>query len=76
MRGRAGTPVVFITTLLRHDRAWDDAIGEITRELRAEGLNAHHFLFRRNGDATDGHPRIPEQSEMAEELAGYLKTVL
>ena len=72
----AGTPFVFITTLLRHEREWDDAIEEIVRELRAEGLNASHFLFRRNGNATNGHPRIPEQTEMAEELAAYLKTLL
>ena len=72
----AGTPFVFITTLLRHEREWDDAIEEIVRELRAEGLTASHFLFRRNGDATNGHPRIPEQTEMAEELAAYLKTLL
>lgn len=72
----AGTPLVFITTLIRHDKAWDDAIAEITAELKAEGLNAHQYLFRRNGDGTDGHPRIPEQTEMAEELAAFLKTLL
>ena len=72
----AGTPLVFITTVLRHEREWDAAIEEITQELRAEGLNALHFLFRRNGGATDGHPRIPEQTEMAEELAAFLKSVI
>ena len=72
----AGTPAVFITTLIRHERAWDEAITEIVAELRAEGLNAHQYLFRRNGDGTNGHPRIPEQTEMAEELAAFLKTVL
>ncbi|MBR3493915.1 MAG: electron transporter RnfD [Clostridia bacterium] len=72
----SGTPLVFITTLIRHDRCWDDAIDEMVRELCAEGLNAHHFLFARNGDGTNGHPRIPEQTEMAEELAGFLRKVL
>ncbi|MBQ6177051.1 MAG: hypothetical protein IJK29_11710 [Bacteroidales bacterium] len=72
----AGTPAVFITTLIRHEREWDEAIGEIAEELRAEGFHAHQYLFRRNGDGTDGHPRIPEQTEMAEELAAFLKTVL
>ena len=72
----AGTPLVFITTLIRHDRAWDDAIGEMAAELRAEGLNARQYLFARNGDGTNGHPRIPEQREMAEELAAFLRTVL
>ena len=72
----AGTPLVFITTLIRHDPAWDAAIGEIAAELRVEGYAASQYLFRRNGDGTDGHPRIPEQTEMAQELAAYLKTVL
>ncbi len=72
----AGTPLVFITTLIRHDRAWDEAIGELAQELRAGGFNASQYLFARNGDGTDGHPRIPEQAEMAAELAAYLRTVL
>ena len=72
----AGTPAVFITTLIRHDPTWDSAIGEIAEELRAEGIRAAQDLFRRNGDGTDGHPRIPEQTEMAEELAAYLKTLI
>ncbi len=71
-----GTPLVFITTLIRHDPAWDSAIGEIAAELRAEGYQASQYLFRRNGDGTNGHPRISEQREMAEELAAYLKQVL
>ena len=72
----AGTPLVLITTLIRHDRAWDEAIGELAEALRAEGLPATQYLFRRNGDGTDGHPRIPEQEEMAQELAEELKRLL
>ena len=72
----AGTPFVFITTLIRHEREWDAAITEIVAELKAEGFNAHQYLFRRNSDGTNGHPRIPEQTEMAEELAAFLKTVM
>ena len=72
----AGTPLVFITTLIRHDPAWDRAIGEIAEELRAEGYAASQYLFRRNGDGTNGHPRIPEQTEMAEELAAFLRPLL
>ena len=69
----AGTPVTMITTLIRHEPEWDDAIGEITAELKAEGLNICQYRFRRNGDGTDGHPRIPEQAEMAEELTAHLR---
>ena len=65
-----------LTTLIRHEKAWDDAIGELTGELRKEGLNARQFLLTRNGDGTNGHPRISEQAEMARELAEELKRVL
>ncbi len=72
----AGTPAVMITTLIRHDPAWDEGIGEIVAELRAEGLNISQYRFARNGDGTNGHPRITEQAEMAEELTAYLRTVI
>jgi len=72
----ADTRYVMILTVLMHDRCWDDAVGEIAQELAAEGMNASHFLFSRNGAATPGHPRIPEQTEMAEELSAYLKSIL
>ena len=35
-----------------------------------------NFLFSRNGVATPGHPRIPEQFEMAREMADYIENVL
>ncbi|MBQ4312097.1 MAG: hypothetical protein II773_10940, partial [Oscillospiraceae bacterium] len=62
------------TTLLRHERSWDDAIGEMCDELNAEGISAFHNIFTRNGDATDGHPRISEHDEMADELVRFIKT--
>ena len=71
-----GTPLVFITTLIMHDREWDDAILEITEELQAEGIRACRLLFRRAGIGTPGHPRIAEQKEMALELAEKLKDLL
>ena len=72
----AGTPFVLMTTVLMHNKEWDEAITEIKDSLCAEGLNVHQFFFSRNGAATPGHPRIPEQQEMAEELAAYLKELL
>ena len=72
----ACTKYVFMTTVLMHDKCWDDAIGEIVRDLQAEGLQAAQYLFRRNGAATPGHPRIPEHTEMAEELTAYIRTLL
>ena len=61
---------VLLLTVLCHDSAWDDAVEEITRELDDPKIT--HFMFTRTGKATPGHPRIPEQYEMAEELTAYL----
>lgn len=70
------TQYIFITTLLMHDAEWDKAIDEIAEELKAEGIKAHHFMFRRNGAATPGHPRTAEHTEMAEELSAFIRTIL
>ena len=35
----------------------------------------HHFMYKRTGTATPGHPRIPEHNEMAEELAAYIESL-
>lgn len=70
------TKYIFITTLLMHDPEWDKAIDEMTAELKAEGLDAYHYMFKRNGAATPGHPRTSEHTEMAEELSAFIKTIL
>lgn len=67
---------VLTTTLLMHDKAWDDCIEELKNELRAEGIPAYHNVFTRNGAATPGHPRIPEDEEMARELAGFIRGIM
>jgi hypothetical protein len=69
------TKVIMITTVLMHDREWDNAIDEIVNELRTDGINAYHFLFSRNGAATPGHPRRAEHSEMASELARFIESI-
>lgn len=67
---------VFTTTILMHDKSWDDAIGEIVNELNGEGLRAYHNIFTRNGAATGGHPRIPEHNEMADELTSFIRSII
>lgn len=62
---------VLLLTNLRHDKTWDAAIDEIATEVNSPRVR--HFLFTRNGDVTNGHPRATEQTEMAEELYAYLK---
>lgn len=62
--------IICITTLLEHDRAWDDAIEEVCQRTGDKKIS--HYVFRRNGNATPGHLRIPEAQEMAEELESYI----
>ncbi len=66
--------IVCCTTLLEHDSSWDDAIDQVCRELKDEKTT--HFMFRRNGNATPGHLRIPEAEEMADELSAYIESLL
>ena len=61
---------VLILTILGHDKTWDEALEEITREVASPRVT--HFMFRRNGCGTNGHPRATEQEEMAQELYAYL----
>ena len=53
-----------------HDPKWDEVIEEIAEEL---GDGVYHYMFRRNGAATPGHPRITEQEEMALELEKFIR---
>lgn len=67
--------IVLTTTIVRHDAAWDRAIGEVCDKLRTEGeFHVKHFLYSRNGCGTDGHPRVPEDEQMAAELTAYLES--
>ena len=59
---------------MQHDKSWDDAIDRVVNSVKDEKIS--HFLFSRNGVATPGHPRIPEQFEMAQEMADYIENVL
>lgn len=64
---------ILLLTVLCHDPVWDEVIEEITRELNDEKIT--HFMFTRTGKATPGHPRLPEQYEMAEELTAYISSM-
>lgn len=64
---------ILMTTILMHNKEWDNAIDEIKFELKNDKI--HRFYFRRNGQATPGHPRIPEQEEMAVELTEYIMSL-
>ena len=61
---------ILVLTVLMHDPAWDKAVDEIAREFGDPRVM--HFVFKRTGAATPGHPRITEQYEMAEELTAFI----
>ena len=65
--------IVCITTLLGHDASWDQSVDEVCRGMNDDKLR--HFLFRRNGNGTKGHLRIPEAQEMADELSAYIESL-
>ncbi len=64
--------VVLALTVLMHDPAWDEALSEIANRLGGEGKHVYHYLYTRCGKATPGHPRYPEQREMAAEMKAFL----
>lgn len=70
MRHYPKAKFILTTTVLMHDPEWDKALEEIANEC-----GVHHFMYSRNGAATPGHPRIPEQEEMAEELTAYIRSL-
>ncbi len=65
--------IICATTILCHDASWDQAINEVVKNMQDDKIL--HFLYRRNGDGTYGHLRIPEACEMAEELAAYIESL-
>ena len=64
---------IIITTVLKHERKWEYILDEVCAELADPDVTRLHF--RRAGLATDGHPRITEQEEMAQELADYIRKI-
>ncbi len=67
--------VILALTVLMHDPAWDEALEEIKNRLGGEENRVYHFTYTRCGKATPGHPRIPEQEEMAKELTAFLNSL-
>lgn len=64
---------VLITTVLYHDKIWDETLDEICGDMDDQRIM--RFRFRRNGAGTPGHPRITEQEEMASELCAFLESL-
>ena len=63
---------VFILTLtvLQHDADFERVLDEIQETAGSDRVL--RYRFRRTGTGTPGHPRVPEQSEMASELTQFI----
>lgn len=61
---------VLTLTVLMHDEFWEQLLDEACARMGSDRVR--RLRFTRSGKATPGHPRIPEQCEMACELAEYL----
>ncbi|MCQ2507092.1 MAG: GDSL-type esterase/lipase family protein, partial [Lachnospiraceae bacterium] len=71
---------VLTTTILCHEKAWDDAIEEakerINEVISKKERRCFHFLYTNNGSGTPGHIRIPEADKMSDELAEAIRRIL
>ena len=65
--------IILATTILAHDKSWDDAIEEVYQEL--DDARIRHFLYTRNGVGTSGHIRTTEAEEMSDELAEFIENL-
>lgn len=63
--------IVLATTILNHDKGWDDAIEEVCGQIGDPKIV--HFYYKRNGCGTPGHIRIGEAEEMAQELSAFIE---
>ena len=65
--------IVLLLTVLMHDDYWEALLDEACARLGSDRV--HRFRFTRTGKATPGHPRVPEQCEMACELTEFIQSL-
>ncbi|HBI85440.1 MAG TPA: electron transporter RnfD [Ruminococcus sp.] len=64
---------ILMLTVLMHDEFWEQLLDDACERMGSPRVK--RFRFTRSGRATPGHPRIPEQCEMACELAEYIDSL-
>lgn len=64
------TVFILMLTVLMHDDFWEQLLDDACERLNSPRVK--RFRFTRTGRATPGHPRIPEQCEMACELTEFM----
>ena len=65
--------ILFLTVMM-HEAYWEELIDEACERMSSPRVK--RFRFTRSGTGTPGHPRIPEQCEMACELTEYIRGLL
>ena len=65
---------ILLLTVLNHDEYWETLLDDACARMNSPRVK--RFRFTRSGCATPGHPRIPEQCEMACELTEFMKRIL
>ncbi|MCR4619038.1 MAG: electron transporter RnfD [Lachnospiraceae bacterium] len=50
--------------------------GTSMKDGASQNGGLYHFMYKRNGAATPGHPRIPEHNEMAAEMTAFIHSIL
>lgn len=64
---------ILLLTVLMHDEYWETLLDDACERIGSPRVR--RFRFTRTGKATPGHPRIPEQCEMACELTEYINSL-
>jgi hypothetical protein len=64
---------ILMLTVLMHDDFWEDLLDDACERMSSPRVR--RFRFTRSGKATPGHPRIPEQCEMACELTEFIQSL-
>jgi hypothetical protein len=64
--------IIAATTIVQHDKNWDDSIDEACRRIGDPRIV--HFRYSRNGAGTPGHIRISEAEEMSGELSAFIES--
>lgn len=64
---------ILMLTVLMHDDFWEELLDDACERMSSPRVK--RFRFTRSGRATPGHPRIPEQCEMACELTEFINSL-
>lgn len=62
---------ILTLTVLMHEEIWESLVDAVCVRMASDRV--HRLRFTRSGRATPGHPRIPEQCEMAYELTRFIQ---